>query len=308
MRLLGPLRSGARPQVLRRFGAILALALLYSQATSCSPGWYSPDPKVTAEDTAAAWSPDGAVVAYLHFTPNLADTAYPSGFYLVDTLGTPPKRIRSFGGSPDWSQDGSSLAFHAGGIAVLDLVSDSIHLVVASGVDPSFSPDGQTLAFTAAASERVGAHAIWTVGRDGTGLSSVGGGVVGEWRHPDWSSDGARILHMRYLAGVLGSEVFVMNSDGGAARRLTYNGVDDRNPQWSPDGTKIIWTSLRRGIDMEIWLADTSGGNSRRVVAGHDASWGPDNASFVHSARASDGSLKLFISSTGGATRRQLTP
>lgn len=48
-------------------------------------------------------------------------------------------------------------------------------------------------------------------------------------------------------AGSTLGEIFVCNPDGTGARRLTNNTVDDRQPCLSPDGTKIVFSSLLNG-------------------------------------------------------------
>jgi TolB protein len=51
------------------------------------------------------------------------------------------------------------------------------------------------------------------------------------------SPDGARIAFSSNYDG--DHEICVMNDDGSGLVQLTDNGVDDVNPFWSPDGTRI---------------------------------------------------------------------
>ena len=55
-------------------------------------------------------------------------------------------------------------------------------------------------------------------------------------------------------------------------------GGSNQSPAWSGDGTKIAFSSSRSG-DPEIWVADASGANLRRLTnfAGPDVSptWNP---------------------------------
>lgn len=77
------------------------------------------------------------------------------------------------------------------------------------------------------------------------------------------------------------SEIFVMDNDGSNIQRLTFNDVDDRNPCWSPDGTKI---AFQHGNDpnREIWVMDADGSNQRQLTTPPDSSydrvpaWSPD--------------------------------
>ena len=47
-------------------------------------------------------------------------------------------------------------------------------------------------------------------------------------------------------------EVYVMRSDGSAVTRLTDDAATDKDPAWSPDCTKIAFSSSRSG-NPEIW-------------------------------------------------------
>ena len=42
-------------------------------------------------------------------------------------------------------------------------------------------------------------------------------------------------------------EIYLMNPDGTGQRRLTNSPGSDSQPSWSPDGTRIAFTSLRDG-------------------------------------------------------------
>ena len=37
-------------------------------------------------------------------------------------------------------------------------------------------------------------------------------------------------------------QIYVMDNHGGNQRNLTNNPADDRNPSWSPDGTRIAFS------------------------------------------------------------------
>ena len=48
------------------------------------------------------------------------------------------------------------------------------------------------------------------------------------------------------------SEIFVMNSDASGVVQLTDNEVADFDPDWSPDGRAIVFTTQRGGGVFEI--------------------------------------------------------
>src|SRR5262249_41792253 len=55
-------------------------------------------------------------------------------------------------------------------------------------------------------------------------------------------------------------DLWVLDLVRGARTRLTFDPADDLNPVWSPDGTRIAFTSIRKGErDIYVMPADGSG-------------------------------------------------
>lgn len=63
------------------------------------------------------------------------------------------------------------------------------------------------------------------------------------------------------------SDLWLVPTDGGAARQLTTGDYSDSSPAWSPDGQWIAFVS-RRGDDenQQIYLISTQGGEARRLT------------------------------------------
>ena len=96
----------------------------------------------------------------------------------------------------------------------------------------------------------------------------------GTWMTVDIHPDGS------YLIFDLLGDLYRLPVEGGKATRLTSGPAMDVQPRFSPDGTKISFTSDRGGGD-NIWIADADGTNPEAVTREsfrllNGAEWTPD--------------------------------
>ena len=93
------------------------------------------------------------------------------------------------------------------------------------------------------------------------------------------------------LASLKGTIVFVsdrsgtmkiwsMHASGKDAKQLTKGTDPDADPRFSPDGKRILYTTLRGGFP-EIWLMNRDGSEPKFVTKGSQGSWAPDGKSIV---------------------------
>ena len=80
------------------------------------------------------------------------------------------------------------------------------------------------------------------------------------------------------------AEIYVMDADGSNQERLTDNPAHDRDPDWSPDGTKIVFSSGRGGELRQIYVMDADGSHPKKLTDTRDNTnpdWSPDGQKIV---------------------------
>jgi Tol biopolymer transport system component len=120
------------------------------------------------------------------------------------------------------------------------------------------------------------------VDRTGKVIETIG---PGEYRGLDVSPDGRRVgAHTHSGAG---GDVWLFERDGEGTRLVAEaTGVqDNQHPIFSPDGTKVVYSSLRDGVSgLYIRAVDGSGGEERVHSSGRTIvpmSWSPDGRFIV---------------------------
>ena len=109
------------------------------------------------------------------------------------------------------------------------------------------------------------------------------------------------------------AEIYLMNADGtGVPKQLTFNSEEERAPDWSPDGTRILFMCRRGGTDFEICVMNADGTGQTQLtfntVGDLTASWSPDGQLIVFQ-RALGPPLRnqLFVMYADGTGEQQLT-
>ena len=83
------------------------------------------------------------------------------------------------------------------------------------------------------------------------------------------SPDGTKIAFTSTRDGggdLFGREIYVMDADGSNPTRLTDNDRVDVEPNWSPDGSKIVFMSFGTTGTPDIFVMDADGSNQVNIT------------------------------------------
>jgi Tol biopolymer transport system component len=222
-------------------------------------------------DSGPSFSPDGRTVAFLR-----REAFAGPDIYLVSVgegQGEEPRRLVGdfrWISSVDWSADGRSLVFAGGARA-----ADGLWRVLLRGGEPELL----------SADLGEGPEDI-SIARTGTRL------VYSKSMHD------ANIWRVK---GPNGTEAL-------APTRLIASSRGDRDPVYSPDGTRIAFRSDRSGRP-QIWACASDGTDCRQLTVedGMDARWSPDGEQIAFSCGLLAKALSVCVVSAQGGFPRRLT-
>ena len=250
---------------------ILGLAATYFWSKSPAPRDLSQQSLISTfpgSHRSASFSPDGQKIAFT----NMADGA--PQVWIKNLAQGEPIQITSGEDSADrprWSPRNDQIVYtrrsrSQGTTSIWSVpsVGGASHKVAEGGRNPNWSWDGLRLVY-----ER--GYDIWTANADGGDQRKVGGVPPTDYhlsadRMPAFSPDGALIAFFQKSKGPHG-DYWVVPSEGGQARRLTFDDSFGGAPAWTPDGGFIVFPSQRAG-SLTLWKVPAAGGEPEPILVG----------------------------------------
>jgi Tol biopolymer transport system component len=202
--------------------------------------------------------------------------------------------------------------------------------------EADWSPNGRMIAFERrlpcpAAGRKNGLDntctLVYTMKRDGKALKPLATCDFGESCHgvhtPAWSPAGSKIAFRlslsdsRYVESFnLNAGIWIANADGSDRRQITQvtpGASWDSGPQWSPDGTKLVFVraDLERKADA-VFTVNVDGTALFQVTpwdlnGGDGPDWSPDGKWLLFRSGPKDGSSNVYKSHPDGSGLTNLT-
>jgi Tol biopolymer transport system component len=216
-------------------------------------------------------------IAFDDFVTNQIYAINPDGSGLAQLTHEPSDRVAFL---PSWSPDGSRVLFTVNNLStgvpsiwMMDADGAHQHQVASDApgyrdYQPLFTSTGH-IVFSRCKPNN-GVCAIWIMRVDGTDKQPITPFKEGSREAVDFdpsvSPDGHRVAYTAFGQNGITAQVRVVRVDGTGNHAVSPPAVEAGHPGWSPDGTRITFTSNRPGIHSNVYTMAADGSDITRLT------------------------------------------
>jgi TolB protein len=228
----------------------------------------------------SSWDPSGTRLVFTSYRSRVPD------LFVMDVASRATRQVTRGGEleignrfAPNGNQILTSRTEPRGGSSLVLLNLDGSLAGQLSGggrtidVSPFYSPDGSEIVFC---SNRGGGPQIYRMSAAGGGARRVSFVSSNYCTSPAWSPKGDKIAFVCRADG--GFNLFVADPDGGNPQQLTAGGSSE-DPEFSPDGRHIVFSTTTFGGPPSLALIRSDGKSIKRITTSRggdfEPTWGP---------------------------------
>ena len=282
-------------------------------------------PQLTSGPSSLCWMPDSHELVY-----SMAGSLWrqrldsPEAVQLTSGPG--------YDYQPDCSPDGKSIVYvsyqkDAMELWLLDLASGATTGLTSGGavnVEPRWSPDGKRIVFVSTSYNK--RFHIFRANVAGAKLENIVR-LTGETKsdlpryyysaydmeiNPVWTRDGKQILYVSNNRHIHGTGGFWLQEaePGAAAREIHYEETNWKaRPDFSPDGSRMVYSSYLGRQWHQLWLMPAAGGDAFPISYGNfdntNVRWSPDGKTLAFISNR-NGSTELWLQDAASGAQRLL--
>jgi len=255
------------------------------------------------------WSPDGAWLTFVAEYQSVTDVVVHNP--ATGETRNVTKSPNSFELRPRWSPDGSRILFSradsGSGFDLYTIAPDGTALTRLTSrpgweLDGAFSPDGSQIAFIAYPN---GVPDVFVMNADGSNIRDVSNTPEIPEIQPAWSTAGLAFRADR--GGVAG--IYVMNPDGTGLRKFSGATEFATDPDWSGDGSTMVYVSGRHARTA-LATAESYGGGFKQIPAAGsatDSAWSWDGRRLAFARSTNRARSDIFTMTPGRRGTLNLT-